>query len=136
LGNEFDPIEFLHFAGELVKEKFSYHDAKIRTILNRCYYAVYLTCAFELLGLEPENPNFKHDEVYRKVKGKGELGRQIAKELDYLWIYRKAADYYPVVPYKIRGRGREKLVLCSDQEAEDAINRAKRALEKLRNLST
>jgi len=132
---EFDPTEFLYFAEELIKleEAFNYVDAKIRTILGRCYYAVFLNCALKVLGLK-STQKFDHEEVYREIKNKGKLGREVAKELDYLWIYRKAADYYPVTPHSIRGREREKNVVCSEREAEDAINRAKRALEKIENL--
>jgi len=131
----FDPIEFLHFAEELAKElggsNSMYRDAKIRTIFSRCYYAVYLICASKLFHLRPEHPDFRHDKIYGKVKNKGETGRQIAKELEHLWIYRKVADYYLSTPCTVRGRAIEKTVICSLNEVSDAINRAKRALEKL-----
>ncbi len=133
---EFDPTDFLHFAEELFEFEgaFNYIDAKIRTILGRCYYAVYLNCAFKVLGLKQEQ-RFNHELVYRSIKSKGELGRKIAKELDYLWIYRTAADYYPTTPVKLRGREQlQKTVVCSEKEAKDAINRAKRALEKIKDL--
>lgn len=129
---KFDPTEFLYFAEELIKFEgvFDYVDAKIRTVLSRCYYAVFLNCALRVLGLKPTQ-KLDHEKVFRKIKNKGELGRIVAKELDYLWIYRKAADYYPDTPYTIMGREREKTVLCSEREAEDAINKVKRALEKI-----
>jgi hypothetical protein len=123
----FDPENFLEFAKVLLNLSLPYNDAKIRTIMSRCYYAVHLL-ARKKLNLPDET---RHKNVYREIKARSRI---IGKELDYLWIYRIGADYRLITPCNIGGWAFKKKVAINLDEAQECIVRAERAAREVKRI--
>ena len=102
-------------------------EALIRTIMNRCYYAIFLILR-ERLG---KGPNATHAEIYFETKRRT---RELATRLDQLWIYRRAADYFLKRPVKIRGRKISLIVNFNEDEARRCIDTAIEILRLLQSL--
>lgn len=120
----FPPDEFLNLAERMVYLKNILDDeALIRTVMNRCYYAVFLVLR-EKLGL-PENTT--HRKVYEEVKRKN---IKLAGYLDILWVYRRGADYYLHSPVVLRGWAITHRVSFELDKAERCIDIAQRALSE------
>lgn len=123
----FDPGNFLRFAFLLFKtQPILVDEATIRTIMNRCYYAVYLALR-EKLHLPI---NTTHRDLYCRVK---KLDVRLAKKLDFLWAFRRAADYFMASPAKVRGfKIVQLIVLFKSEEAERCLDLAQDSLDELR----
>ena len=123
------PIEFLNFAEKLLdSERCSNNEACIRTVMNRCYYAVFLSLR-DKLNL-PENTT--HKTVYNQIKKKDGVS---AGYLDFLWTHRIASDYHLRSIVKLRGwRGVKFIVSFHKDKAWRCIITAKRAIERLQKI--
>ena len=116
------PDDFLSLAKKMVSlEKNLDGEALIRTIMNRCYYAVYLALR-QKLGLPPDT---NHRTVYEEIKKRNV---KLATYLDFLWACRRGADYYLQNPVKIRGWQIGFIVSFEISKAIRCINIAQSAL--------
>jgi uncharacterized protein (UPF0332 family) len=126
---QFNPIHFLELSKALLDNvALPYENAKIRTIMSRCYYAIHLLARKKLRLSEGAS----HQKVYERIKN---LNRVIGKELDYLWIYRIGADYRLVTPCEVGGFAFKKIVECNLDEANECIKRAERAVQEMEKLA-
>lgn len=94
----FPPENYLDLCRNLISLSNSFQEeALYRTLLNRCYYASYLSCARYELGLDPDEYN-SHKDVYDSLR------TPLKSALLRLWKKRLAADYYLTLPTTIKNK--------------------------------
>lgn len=81
----FNPRDFLSLAVDLLD---NINEGKIRTILNRCYYACFLAVKKEM-GKQKSTEFLHHKDAWQKVNKKKGLGAIFAE----LYGNREVADY-------------------------------------------
>lgn len=124
--NLFEPDTLISLAEGLLEEGIA--EPKIRTVMNRCYWACFLTVR-KKYGKIRSDQWLKHKKAWQKVNGRN---KYLGSILDTLYGFRKVSDYSLKEKEETKLRSGAKMkVRINEERAEEAIKLAKQFLSDL-----